>query len=469
MKIPNKEAFLLVGILLIGLFLRLYKISNPVADWHSWRQADTAAVSRNYLKNGIDLFHPKFDDISNVPSGLENPEGYRFVEFPLGNALHASIVKLVPIFNFEVWGRLLSVFYSIMSLLVLFLLVDIYVSRSAALLSTFVLAVMPFNIFYSRVILPEPLIIMMSLITLYTSSLYLKKPSKLHAIFTIASLAILLLLKAYMAIFIIPLALMTLGKKENFKKIAWLLIIAFIPFALWFMWARQFPEGIPHFKWAFNGDHIRFRPAFFYWIFGVRFGTLILGVWGIGLFLQGLLEIFEKKMMFIIYWLLAILLYVTLLATGNVRHDYYQAIASPVFAVVVAIGFLSLWKKSIPSKILAIFSLFLMLLVGAQNIKGYYQINNPSIVSAGKRADEILPKDALVIAAYNGDTAFLYHVNRKGWPYVTHPINELIEKGASYYISVNLDTQTKEFVEKFNTVIQTNEFIILDLKSPRNL
>ena len=35
-------------ILLVGLLLRLYRFDNPIADWHSWRQADTSAVSRNF-------------------------------------------------------------------------------------------------------------------------------------------------------------------------------------------------------------------------------------------------------------------------------------------------------------------------------------------------------------------------------------------------------------------------------------
>ncbi len=469
MKIKNKGIVVLVIIVLLGLVLRLYKINNPIADWHSWRQADTASVSRNYVKYGIDLLHPKFDDISNIPSGLDNPQGNRFVEFPIGNALHAISFKLFPIIDFEIWGRLISVFYSIISLVLVYLLVRLYVSESAALLSSLILAMMPFNIYYSRVILPEPLIIMFSLITLYASSLYLKNQSKQNFLFTLISLSFLLLLKAYMGIFALPLILLSLRNKINLKKTLILFCLAIIPFILWFIWAKQFPEGIPHFAWAFNGDHIRFRPSFFYWIFGVRFGTLILGVWGVGLFVQGLVEMLEKKYTFFGLWLLSILFYVALLATGNVRHDYYQAIASPIFAIVVSLGFLNLWRKSIISKILASFSLFLMILIGAQNIKGYYQINNPSIISAGKSADQLLPKDALVIAPYGGDTAFLYQVNRKGWPYVTHPINELIEKGASYYISVNFDTQTKEFMEKYKTIFISNEFVILDLNSSQKL
>ena len=41
-----------------GVAVRLYKITSPIGDWHSWRQADTSAVTRNFVKYGSDLLHP---------------------------------------------------------------------------------------------------------------------------------------------------------------------------------------------------------------------------------------------------------------------------------------------------------------------------------------------------------------------------------------------------------------------------
>ena len=78
----KRVKYFLLLLILIGAFgVRLYRFDGPIADWHSWRQSDTSAVSRNFVKYGFDILHPKFDDLSNVPSGLDNPNGYRFVEF----------------------------------------------------------------------------------------------------------------------------------------------------------------------------------------------------------------------------------------------------------------------------------------------------------------------------------------------------------------------------------------------------
>jgi hypothetical protein len=70
-----------VSLLLIGaLILRCYKLDSPVADWHSWRQADTSAVTRNFIKNDkIDFLYPTYDDLSSVASGQPNLRGLRMV------------------------------------------------------------------------------------------------------------------------------------------------------------------------------------------------------------------------------------------------------------------------------------------------------------------------------------------------------------------------------------------------------
>src|SRR6266480_4600774 len=115
MNIFRNIPLLFLSFILIGGFLvRLYGFNKPIADWHSWRQADTSAVSRNFIKNGFDILHPRFDDLSNVPSGIyDNPKGYRFVEFPLYNIFQAGLFQLFPFFTLEEWGRIISIFSSL--------------------------------------------------------------------------------------------------------------------------------------------------------------------------------------------------------------------------------------------------------------------------------------------------------------------------------------------------------------------
>lgn len=152
----KKNDFLILGIvLLIALALRLYKIDSPVADWHSWRQVDTAAVARNYTRTGIDLFNPKFDDLSSIPSGKYNPEGYRLVEFPIYNASFAALRQALPYLSLEIYGRLVTIIFSMIVISIIYYLVAKEENRIAAFISALVFAIFPFFVYYSRVILPE--------------------------------------------------------------------------------------------------------------------------------------------------------------------------------------------------------------------------------------------------------------------------------------------------------------------------
>ena len=121
-RIKNIEYILLSIIIIFAFAVRLYKINNPIADWHSWRQADTVSVSRIYSREGIDLLFPKYYDISTTQTKLFNPEGYRFVEFPIFSAGNALLFNNIGLYSIEIWGRLISIMSAVFSLVFLFLL-----------------------------------------------------------------------------------------------------------------------------------------------------------------------------------------------------------------------------------------------------------------------------------------------------------------------------------------------------------
>jgi hypothetical protein len=111
-------------ILLLALGLRLYRINNPIADWHAFRQADTASVTREYVKaDQIDLLRPRYQDVSNIQSGLDNPEAYRMVEFPFINGGLALILKICQNLDLVLFSRFASVFISLLTIIVLYQLV----------------------------------------------------------------------------------------------------------------------------------------------------------------------------------------------------------------------------------------------------------------------------------------------------------------------------------------------------------
>ena len=118
----RKSKWLLGLLVFILTFVpRLYRINNPVADWHSWRQADTAAVARNFVKDGFNLLYPQSDSFLALNDrGLANPNRYFINEFPFYNAVVAGVYQLFGI-N-ETYARLVSVAFASFGAVALYLI-----------------------------------------------------------------------------------------------------------------------------------------------------------------------------------------------------------------------------------------------------------------------------------------------------------------------------------------------------------
>ena len=484
----KKIQTLILILILIGAFIvRLHGFKNPIADWHSWRQADTSAVSRNFVKNGFDVLHPKFDDLSNVPSGLDNPQGYRFVEFPIYNILQAGFYKTFGSFTLVEWGRLVTIILSVLSTLLIFLLVRKYADATAGLFAAIFYAFIPFNIYYGRSILPDPAMVASSLGGIYFFDKWLDRDivgrpiNWLWFFLSLLFTASAFLLKPYALIFTLPMIYLVFYKLgfKIFKKwqIFVYLIIAVTPLILWRIWMTHFPEGIPVSAWLFNGGNIRFTGAYFYWIFAERIGRLILGYWGIAILSAGVLAIARKKLLlknfFFISFLLASLLYLVIIARGNVQHDYYQILIMPTIAIFLGLGasfLLNLPKeyyhKSVGAILLIICFIF-SLSFGWYYIRDFFNINNPSLIVAGNDVDKITPKNSKVIAILHGsegDTTFLYATNRQGWTSFEKPLPEMVKMGADYLIFANPTKDDQNYGKTYKLVASTADYIIFDLR-----
>ena len=471
-KLISRLEILFLGLIVVlALVLRLYKINNPIADWHSFRQADTASVTREYLKHGLNWLVPKYHDLSNIQSGKENPSGYRMVEFPLVNGATATLIQTFHLQAQEVLaGRLVSVFFSLVTIVSIYLLGRSLSGPLTGLVGAVVFSIFPYSVYYSRAILPEPALLAFSTLSLALFSLWLEKRNPSFYLFSLLSLTLALLVKPY-AMFLTPLFLVLCfvkkAKLRDYFFALGLIGVSGLPLILWRNWILRFPEGIPVSDWLYNKDNIRFKGAFFHWLFEVRLGVLILGVTGVLPLVLGIFKK-DKSQLFYVTWAVCLFAYLSIFAGGNVQHDYYQFFLMPFIALAIGRGvtFLIdlpesyLGKKATVGMIsgLTIFSLF----VSWYNIRGYYQVNNWSIVEAGQKADQVLKKNAKIIAPYNGDTAFLFQTNRTGWP-IGFYIDEKIKNGATAYVSVVYDDEARTLEKQYLTLAKTDRYIIIDL------
>src|SRR3989344_2721381 len=468
-------------ILIISIALRLYKINNPIADWHSWRQADTAAVARNFVRTGFDILHPRYDDLSNVQTGIPNPEGYRFVEFPIYNGLFASLYKYFPILSLEMYGRATSIFFSLIVITIIYYFVLKEENRIAAIVSALILAVFPFFVYYSRVILPEMTALGCMMLALWL--LYLWKGTKrrvaswiLYGLSVFFS-AIALLIKPTTIFYFAALVYIFIQKYkfDILKKIPFYVyfVISLIPLVLWRQWMAQYPEGVPLYEWlitdvnTFQGrQNIFLRPAFFRWIFFERILNLILGGYAAALLVFGVLA--KPARSYFLYSLgLSSLLYLFAFQGGNVQHDYYQTLILPSIAIFTGIGASLLYshKKLFQSLYLSMFMVSALLVfsftMSYYRVKDYYNTSD-ELLSIAKVIKTITPQDARIVTDSTGDTTLIYLADRRGYPAVTEDLKGLKDKGMEYFVTLKSDV-AQEVEKEFELIFSNDKVFIFKL------
>ena len=221
-KIVSNEYFLLFIILIGAFFVRLYKIDNPIADWHSWRQADTASVTRVYLEEGVNVLVPRYHDLSGIQSGWMNTHGYRFVEFPFFNLAHLTLYKAYPVLNLEIWGRLTAVIFTLFSTTLVFLLGKRFISKWGGLLAAFFFAFIPYNIYFTRVILPDPLAVTLALLGLWLFTKFIDNERNIFLYSSALVFAMSLMVKPFTIFYLVPAIYLAVNKYSLAYKISYI-------------------------------------------------------------------------------------------------------------------------------------------------------------------------------------------------------------------------------------------------------
>jgi hypothetical protein len=466
------KLLLVLAIVALTVVPRLKGLAAPVADWHSFRQSDTAAVARNFIKFGLDPLHPRYDDLSNIQSGKDNPMGWRMVEFPLYQTIATLRSRILPGLPIEVHLRLTTIVASVITAILLFLILDSLGAPVVGGVAGFVYALLPYSIYFGRVILPEPLAVAYAMVSLWVLSA--KKIGWVRVVIGAVFAALALLVKPTAAFLMLPAVYFLFRAKGALFHSFTYALITLVPLLWWRRWILQFPEGIPVYEWLLNANNIRFKGAWFWWLFAKRIGELILGFWGLILLGLGLITKSGKEEKWFTWLLLAGTLgYLVVFAAGNVQHDYYQILLLPGISIMAAKGIVFLWSNTVlsraASRMLLVASCIFAFAFSWYTIRTYWWINRPEIVEAGRAADAILPKDAKVIASYNGDTTFLYQINRQGWP-LGFDIDEKIAMGATHYVTVSptdADGETKDLASRYTVLVRNDRFAIIDLTAPR--
>ena len=458
----QKRALVLLFILFFGLFLRVPFLHLPLLDRNAWRQADTATVARNFYENNFDIFYPQVDWRGAT-------EGYAESEFHVYPFIVAVLYRAFGVH--EVIGRLVSLFFFVLSAVLLFRLAENTFNGGVAIWATLFFVISPLNMHFSRAFMPTSTLVFFSIASIYYFSRWVDEDRAYFFLASLTATALAVLLKPpslYLGLPLLYLAVRKYGKKTFLQWNLWLFAsLVIIPSFIWYHHAHQLflqtgltfgttGEGYSKFG---NPDYWLSLP--FYKTMAKRLLFDILTPPGAFFALIGFLLVPERKNYVAFWWLVAFGVYIFIMAEGHQRHYYYQVPLVPTLSLYVGQGFYYLLEKNlfkdalllkfISLKSVLIFLFFLMPLVALVRTSEYRHFAVDRL-TFGKRIQELTEKDSLVIIGgwRKGkhiqvkypprDPIDLYFSHRKGWvidldEWTLPRIESLRQQGARYFVS----------------------------------
>jgi 4-amino-4-deoxy-L-arabinose transferase-like glycosyltransferase len=419
----------LTVILLIALVVRLYHIDFPVGGFQAWRQADTAAMARNFYENGFNFLYPQIDWGGNTP-------GYVETEFPAYSFLVALLYSIFG--QSDVWGRLLSVLFALATIYFLFRLVTIISGEKVALWTASIYAILPLNVFYTRAFMPESAMLMCSVLGVYYFVQWLDTGKKRYWLGSLVFISLAALLKIPTLYLGLPLFFLAwqryrLGILRNPRLWAFcMLVLGFV--ALWYYHAHHIyiQSGLSFGIWFFGEDKwgigsplltFKFYNDVFFKSIAERHLTYAGFIpFVIGLFLP---RTSERERLFD-WWLVALLVFFAVVTVGNQVHEYYQlpfVIPAVVYVAKTFHYFFSsgklveYWSRKrgmVIALSLCLIAFPILSFLRVQNFMKGERLDSSLFKLAAAVKTSTSPGD-LVIAVDRGDPLLLYQSARKGW------------------------------------------------------
>lgn len=457
--------WVLIAILFLTFTLRLIDVGQPFFDLQTWRQADTAAIARNYFEEGFDFFHPRVDWRGDGP-------GYVEMEFPLYPYLVACLYALFGGVH-ESLGYLLSALFSTGTVPFVYLLARRFHGRAAARIAAFVFAVAPLDVFFGRAFMPDATMLFFSVGAVW---LFLRwtEDGRLGAfvgatVFT--ALAALVKVPAlYLGLPLLFLAYQRFGLGLFRQPKLWAFALCTLgPTLLWYYYAYTLFEqthltfGIwTRYGYAKWGNPDVLAQGSFYLLMLERLSGVVLTPVGFALLLVGvLLPVRDPRERVFHVWLLALVFFVLFAAEGNRIHNHYQLPFIPVAAIFVGKvlgGFVTApfrWPvlRSTPVRAAVVGALLLAMVGFSYRYARPLFARQPFYVAQWEicqEVDALIPKDALLVTGELDDNTaslyrsqspiMLYFCHRKGWQLLPKEFAEkerldgLAQKGARYFL-----------------------------------
>jgi len=402
----------LLVLLALGLGVRLYRITNPLLEAHSMRQADTACIARNLYRHGYHFFYPAvdFQGPELAPFGGSEPPFYQF--------LVALLYQITGVR--EIVGRLVSVAFALATAVVLYRLAveEFTLEPGAALISVLFFLLTPVNIFYHRAFLPDPMMVFFATAAIWGFLRWARTDHQPTFWAATASLTVAATMKPIILCY--GPALLYLGWRK-YRGSLWrqphvwaslALVVGAVGLWSWHaarLWQvskyGMVPLGLGWGPLAL-GPFLALLSHF-----GWRL-VLLLTPWGLVLWLGGVgaSRKYCEKDYFLLLWMAGALSVYFAIPALTHAHPYYLLSAFPPAALLIALG----WQSGRqPVRSLSGGALVASLALTFPLILPWYEWNPAELEAANEIRTLSQPTDLIMVPS--GGPGLLYYCDRRGW------------------------------------------------------
>ena len=410
------QPHLLGAILILGFAIRLYHVTYPPVDFHSWRDSMGFMVARNFCREGMNLFSPSVDwrpVWKTVEKGTMGGGEMQVTPY--------LVACLYRVFGIRYWvGRIVPIAFSLLGVALFHRLVNRLWGPACAAMAALLLTCSPYFVYIGRNLMPEAFAFAMAFGGLFHWDRWLVSKRGRDLRLATACCTLMILGKPQLCPYLLAfayLALARLGWRAFIERRAYVFaVLVLLPAAMFLYYSLVIMpplSGITlasqgHFGlWRLRGAEYYAKMADSIWRVSLTPAVCILAM-------AGLVRKPRDAAGGLAHaWALSAFAFFLLMPGGNIANGYYQMMLVPAACALTARalewGMRGPWLRSAAFLVLAGTSGY-----GLYVAAPMFEPVHANVVRCGDWIRENTPDDALAVTS-SGNPAVLYLADRPGW------------------------------------------------------
>lgn len=413
------SCLILIGILVLGITVRLKDFNILPIDAHPMRQTDTECVAYSMAIGKSTFLKPKNCLIRPV----SNTEGYFFLEMPFYELLIAASYKVFGIYPFA--ARLVNLFLYLIGSLALFGFMSKWWNKNTALFSVMAFSFIPGSIFFvGHAIHPDAMAVSFILVSMFFGWEYREKSKIINLLMSGLFLGISVASRPFGLICLPVLGYFLYLRKSKFRDYVIILFLSLFLYGCWRWWISYLKIDISWENWVMNGREklfhfVTLKNLIWKNVIGETMGKVVSVLAGFGLLVCCLKK--DKRIIPLILWIVGVMVYWLIVPDGNITHQYYADIYIPLVAILAGIGLNFIFSK------MKFISLLLVVGLVYNGIRtSNYHFNDRgklNDVVIAKEIENFIPNDKKIIYLAKDNSIPLSLSHRQGWMLGDWPID----------------------------------------------